>query len=423
MSKAFISVLVIGVLIRLLFSFSTFHTDIRAFDLGGQIVSRGHIWDLYDYLATLDPKDPLVEVYKSDLFIYPPAIYLLHGIFSSVFSSFLPAPLLRQFLVDYSLTFGNILINLHLLFLKLPYLIFDIGCAFLLAKLFTEKKQQLQAFSLWMFNPVTIYASFMMGQFDVIPTFFVILSLVVLKKRWLFLRLEPLFVSAICLGVGAAFKIYPLFLLIPLASLTTGWKKRFLILLLGSLPYFLSVFPYLFSAGYRSSALVAGQILKSFYAVVPISAGESIILFMGAMIFLFLLFLIKNLPSSPSLVEMAWRRFFTILLIFFIFTHFHPQWFVWITPFLIIDLIESRFKHWLLVVGSLTSFIGMLFFFDPSLTVGLFSPIWSQLGQMPSIWQILGRSVDYNLARSLLQTGLVGCALYYIYGVLTKEKI
>ena len=182
------------------------------------------------------------------------------------------------------------------------------------------------------------------------------------------------------------------------------------IIAIGILPYILVILPFLPSCGFRSTALVANQTLKSLYTQIPVSGGESIMLFLAALIFFYLIYLRKKI-----LPQFLWQRFFVILLLFFTFTHYHPQWFLWISPFFILVLIKSGFKHVLATLIALFSFIGLLFFFDSGLTLGLLCPIFPNLYNAPSLWQILNLSPDYNFFRSILQTIFAGSALYFIY--------
>lgn len=394
------TILGIGILVRIFLALTTFHPDIRAFNLGGQLVASGNILNLYDYLASCTIDNPLVKTFGTDLFIYPPAVYLYHGVFNFIFSIFSPQ-IENGFLIDNASVFGNPFFNLHLLLLKTPYFIFDLTAAFLLSKLFDSKRNQLLAFALWMFNPVNLYATYMMGQFDVIPVCFTILSLFFIKKgKYQY--------AALALGIGAAFKIYPLLLLVPLVFIEKDWKRRIELGLLGILPYIITVAPFLPSAGFRSSALIAGLTEKSLVAQIPISGGESLILYP-----LFLLSFYLVLFYSRGRNEL-WKNFLIVLLIFFIFTHYHPQWFLWLTPFLIIELINSNFKHWFSVLLIVVTFIIGLFFFDQSLTTGIFAPLFPVLYSLPTIWQLLDLNIGMNFTRSILQTIFAAVSIYYI---------
>lgn len=400
-------VLVSGLFLRFFLALSTFHPDIRALNLGGQLVASGNILNLYDYLSSCAAGNPLVKTFGTDLFIYPPAIYLYHGIFNFLFTAIFGNYIMNSNIIENAATFGNIYFNIHLLLLKLPYLLFDILSAVYIAKLFDSKREQFLAFCFWVFNPVNLYATYMMGQFDVIPAFFTILCLYFIKK-------EKLGFAALSLGLGAAFKIYPFFLLVPLLLVEKRWIKRIELVFLGFLPYLITVIPYLASHGFRSSALLAGLTNKSLYASIPISAGENLILFPLTLVIFYLSFYFYNFR------DFLWQKFFVVLLLFFIFTHYHPQWFLWITPFLIIDLIRSNFRNAILIVLSSISYFALLFFFDSSLTVGIFAPIFPFLYSLPSIWVMLGINIDYNFSRSVFQTLFAGVGFYYIYQFFTK---
>ncbi|MCR4305698.1 MAG: glycosyltransferase family 39 protein, partial [Candidatus Daviesbacteria bacterium] len=343
--KKFWIILILGILIRIFLSFATFHPDIQAISVAGKVVSEGNILNLYDFSSA------------ENVFNYPPLIYWFFGLTSLFFGS-----------------------NLWLL--KLPYLIFDLLVALLLYRL-VDPKKALLAFGLWIFNPVNLYATYMMGQFDILPTFFSVLSIYLAFKGKLNL-------AAVALGVGIAFKLYPVFLVIPLILLGKGLWTKIKLLILTALPYLVSILPYLSSKSFRSVALFANQSSKSLYAGIPVSGGESILLFPAFLLLFYLLILGLKIKID------LWRLFLIPLALFFIFTHFHPQWLIWITPFLVLVLARDQFKNIIPVLIILASWIGSLFFFDSSLTLGMFAPIFPALKNTADIWTILGINIDFN---------------------------
>jgi hypothetical protein len=410
MKKKILTILIAGIILRLVLSFSTFHADIVPFDFAGRVIAKGNILNFYDYLWELPANDPILKVYPKNLFNYPPAVYFFQGGASRLFTWIVEPQAYQNFLFDFPSTLGNWQLNLLLLLLKLPYFGFDIAIAYLLMGLFKAERQKLIAFAFWIFNPINLYATYMMGQFDIIPVFFSILCLSMVIKKADKLESTSLIPEAAMLGLGGAFKIFPLLFLIPLATLKKGWMDRIKILATGGAVYLLSILPFLSSKGFRATALLAGQTTKSLYAQIPISGGESIILFLAFLIFIYIVFLHK-----PATAGSLWQRFFVLMLIFFVLTHWHPQWFLWITPFLIIDFVKANLKSWLPLIISFFSFLGLLTFFDAGLTVWLFAPIAPGLYAAPDIWKLLGLRIDINLARSLLQSLFVGSALYYFY--------
>ena len=404
MKKYILIILSLGIVLRILLSFISYHSDIVPFDFAGKIISQGNITNFYDYLWDLPDNHPYLKVYPKNLFNYPPLPYFFLG-GASLLTTWIVDPVIHNnFVLNFSSTLGNPQLNLLLLLMKLPYFFFDIALAFVLMGLFKTEKEKKWAFALWIFNPVNIYATYMIGQFDIIPTFLTVLAI-----SWV-VRNKSLLPSAVLLGLGAGFKIFPLLFIIPLVLVKTDWWERFKILFTSGITYLVFSFPFILSEGFRRTAMLAGQTTKSFYAQIPISGGESIILFLAVVIFFYVLFFYKK-----SSIDDLWKRFFVMILIFFIFTHYHPQWFLWTMPFFTIDLIISKFKHWPLFLGVLISFVGLLFSFDPGLTIGLFAPINPLLYNLAPIWQLLGINIDLNTYRSIFQTIFVGFAVYYIY--------
>lgn len=401
-------IVTLAILLRIFLSLSTFHADIRAFQLGGEIVAKGNILNLYDYIPSLPDDSEIVRIFRDDYLIYPPVIYIYHGIFNFIFSN-IGLGVVNDYLIENASTFGRLDFNLHLLLLKLPYFIPELLVGYFLYKLFDSPKQKFWALTLWLFNPISLYATYVMAQYDVIAVLFTVIALFFIKDKRLAL-------AALFLGIGAAFKIYPLLLLPAIVFIPNKFIDKLKLFVLGVAPYILVVLPYLPSSGYRSSALVAGQTLKSFFAIIPISGGENIILYPLLLVFLYIVFYYQGIKY-----ENIWKRFLIILLVFFVFTHYHPQWFVWITPFFVIDLVQSKFKNWLLILISLISFFGLLWFFEASLTVGIFAPLFPNLYEQPTIWKILDMSVDTILLRSILQTLFASVALFYLVKYFTNN--
>ncbi len=419
MKKNILIVLALGILIRLFLGFSTYHSDVQPFYFAGSLMAEGNVLNFYDYLPNLPLTEPILKVYPTNLFNYPPLVYFSLGPINYLLSLPFSKELLHNFIFDLPSLLGNVELNFLLLALKLPYLVFDLGIGLLLFKFFEEpiNKQGLPfdngkflAFTLWIFNPINLYATYMMGQFDVIPTFLTVLALYLAVKK------EKLFLAALFLGLGASFKIFPFLFLIPLALIKEKWVDRIKITAIGGLTYIATILPFINSHGFRATALVAGQTTKSLYANLPISGGESIIIFPFLILFFYLIFFFKKAGTQN-----LWSRFFIIILLFFIFTHYHPQWFLWLTPFLILDLVKSRLLHWPLVVISFISWLGLVTLFDPGLSVWLFSPINPGLYGQVGVWESLGIRVDLNMARSVLQTLFVSVAAYYIYYYFPKK--
>lgn len=411
----YILVLIIGIILRLVLSLITYHSDVQTLTFAGQLISKGNILNFYDYLPNLPQGDQILKVFPTNLLNYPPLVYFLVSVPATIFLFLINATFQHNFIYNIPQVFGDSTLFLQLLLFKLPYLIYDTIIAILIMKVFQPSQERFLGLLLWMFNPINLYATYMMGQFDIIPTFFVVLSLFLIYTRKAADE-KRLLLASLMLGIGAAIKIFPLFFLVPVASISNSWKERFKIFIVGFIPYFLSILPFIFSKGFRSTALVASQTLKSLYAQIPVSGGESILLFISVLIFIYLVML--KIKTTEIFI---WQRYLVAILPFYIFTHFHPQWFLWVTPILIIELVKTKFQNLLPLLIMFFSFVGSLFFFDPGLTINLFAPVIPSLYNGPSIWEILKINIDYNFLRSILQSLFVGSALYYLYQYFPKK--
>ncbi len=374
------AIILLGLILRIFLMFVGFHDDLRAIVFGGFLaVKQGRLLSFYDFLPNLDPADKILSIFPTYLFNYPPLAYIIPGVFIFLFSPLINFEFLNQYIFNARQYLGTSQLMTHLFILKLPYLFFDLATAYFLSRLFSEEKQR-KALIIWLFNPLALYASFAMGQLDILPLFFIILSLYFTLKKG-----NNNLASAM-LGIGGVFKLFPL-LLIPIYALTMRkefWQRLKLIFVgLGS--YALFVLPYfLTSAGYRQNALLASQTDKMFYMKLPVTAAEGLPLFslVYFMIFLWAYFR-KGVFSSkdPGL----WIGGFAVLGLFFSLTHYHPQWFLWFTPFLIWYWLKFSRKAHLPIILIFVSFLAHLVFFEPDLHIGMFSGGFKQLADYEPI--------------------------------------
>lgn len=392
--------LILAIVLRLFLAFSTYHPDLQALNFAGKIIASGNVLNLYDYPSSLEEGDPLKDSQK---FTYPPLIYLFWGGYHVLINFIFNSSDIDQLNLNTAANFGNLVFNVYLLILKIPYLIFDLGVGLILYKMLKSQKEKILALGLWLFNPINLYATYLMAQHDIMPTLFIVLSAYLISvSKW--------HKAALCIGLGIALKLFPIFLALPILIVASTHLIRLNMVFLMVTPYILSILPYLHSVNFRVYSLFASQSAKSLYAQIPVSGGQSILLFPGVLLLFYLILLeLKNISK-----EFIWKYYLIILLLFYIFTHFHPQWLIWVTPFLILELINNGFKNWLAQLLILGSWTFSLFFFDPSLTIGLFSPLLPYLKDLPSIWVMMGISIDYNFSRSILQTIFACSAIFLI---------
>jgi len=116
-------------------------------------------------------------------------------------------------LLDYGFFLSDPNIFRHLFFFKLPYLLFDIATAVVIWRFIDKPEHKKIALLLWLFNPLTLFSTYIFGRFEVISLFFLAATALQLKHDQLF-RASALFgLSLLCREINV---LYTPFLLLAL---------------------------------------------------------------------------------------------------------------------------------------------------------------------------------------------------------------
>lgn len=340
MKKWLITSIVLGILLRLILSITTYHQDLGAIALAGKyIVGDGKWLNFYDMTG----KDV-----SHTIFNYQPLAYLIPSViylpFVNIVKNFGELLVNSSWLNSQSSNF-----NFILLLFKLPMLLADLAILYLLPKFFEKDSHKNLSQILWSLNPVAIYVSSVMGQVDII------LALFLLVSSW-FITQKKYFPSAIFIALSALIKPIGLILLpvIFLNSITAAFT--------GLGIYLLGILPYLHLVSYRYYALFADQINKSTFAGISIASGTQIPWFFITYLVCLYLYWQKKI----GLLQV----FIGILLSGLVFTHFHPQWLIWLVPLAIVHTIRT--KQYFVLSIALSAWILILLSFDDTLLLRSF---------------------------------------------------
>ena len=411
MKTRFVLLIILGLVIRLILMPISLHPDLWAVVFAGKLFAYDGIFNIYDHLSKLSlTSDSLTINYGTNFFTYPPLAYFTFGLFSLIFKPFVSHDFINNLAVNLPNILSESRLYWHLFIFKLPYLIFDFGSLYFLRKLFSDPRSKLIASILWLLNPVVIYSTYLIGQFDIIPVFFCILSLYFAQK-------ERGYLSVLMMGIGGAYKMYPLFF-IPLIVILLGKDTRQKIILgiVGFLPYFLTILPFLGTPAFRSVVLLSNQSQKMFFAKIPVSGAEYLSLFIVGYIML--------LSFSCFYRRDLWVWFGAVMLLFFSVTHYHPQWFIWLIPMLIITLVKYIKLTWVAVL-LFGCWLLITLMFEPSLSIGLFTP----LSHMPYVGiglkEIISQYSDPYLIISIVRSIFAGISIGFMAYIfkLSNEKI
>jgi Gpi18-like mannosyltransferase len=259
--------------------------------------------------------------------------------------------------------------------IKVPPILADIAIAVTIYYYFARLRKDSRRGRLWAglyaVNPISILAVVAHGQFDSIPTLFVLLSLYFLESGT---REASLPFSSICLGLAIFAKTWPVLLLPLFIAHVPGLRSKVAFLITALLPYLLSVATlYVLTPNdilhkvvlYRSVTGWWG--FTSFYSVVP-SAVTGLILDLSSRFGIFVL-LAAMVGLAYQYHRLRRDRHVAFLealiggiLLFYVLTPgLGTQYLAWIVPFAVIYADTSRFARYFLVLVSLELAIEYVF--------------------------------------------------------------
>lgn len=367
-----------AILLRFLIMPFFFHPDLKDHHQRVSYLRTKGILNIYEFLRI----DPYTKEHNLD-FSYPPLTYFTLGFYQYLISPILGNDFLKwtHDYTDYRYT--SPFLFRYLFSLKIIYLIFEILTGFLIYKLLKDSNQQKLALSFWFLNPINLYAISAIGQFDIIPSFLSLLS-------YFFLIRKKIIWSGLSLGTAIAFKSYPL-LLLPFLLLTKSSIKNKMLLTFTSLGiYTVTILPFINSKYFQSDVLFSGLSTRIFQLKINIINHQiSVFIILYIILIGIFIFLRSKLPLYI---------FFAItLLLVFSITKFHPQWIIWLMPYLTIAYGEHRINLKIISLFIFSYFIYFILFGDSYLTTGLLSPISTLFLEIPSFTKIVPENYQSSI--------------------------
>ena len=333
-----------------------------------QFLSQG-VTNIYQFLS--DNKNHLA--YR-DTFNYLPLTYYTFGTLQLTLRPLMPANFLK-WVNDWSSTQNNYPdLPYYLLILKLPYLFLDLAIGYLLLKITTSRR----IFIYWLFNPISFYLIYVLGNFDVLPVFLTLFSLYLIPKN--------VHLSFLIFGLAIALKLYPL-LLLPFYIIYTSKKIKDLVFnsIIALLPLIISIVPFATNHAFWQSFFGSGltqKIIEVKYLNIPIFP----IIYLAILGYAY--FSKKtNLPT----------QIFYLFLLFVSLVNFHPQWLLWFYPYL---LLQPKFlaikNQTTLALIFIFIAIYILLFNDNYLTWGHLIPIDSEFINLTSPYDLIRLKLNFD---------------------------
>jgi len=308
-------------------------------------------------------------------------------------------------------------IHLTLFLLKLPHLLFDFACAFLLLALLKKRSSgTLLALAFWMLNPIGLYISYLYGRYDVVAGAFMLLSLYLLTRSRPLSSLVALALTLLTRLIELA--VAPFFFLS--AFLQLARQRR---LLLGSLVM----------AGVALLSLVTGMLPRVLalldrihgqfllMARLPILLNDALLIFVIVYGLLFFSSLEQDLVSPVTV-----RKYATMaLLVMFSLAFFHPQYFFAVLPLLALEIAEQPrllLYHLVQIVGYAVYLLNWQAYTTTWIFLPLNPDFFSRLPDLSTLIEsYITPRAFIAIFRSLLSAASLWMA-YLIYRSLPKKS-
>jgi len=253
--------------------------------------------------------------------------------------------------------------------LKAPILIADILCGLLIYRMAFEYAGRHQAFAalaLWLLNPYITLTAEMQGSIDLIPTFFVLASV-------LFFMRNKLSLSALSLASGTAIKFYPL-LLLPLFCLfplRLERRKELAKFILASL-LGVSAYVYWVTSSGMNFLLTFTEFSPLTQEFLEIGLVTPYAPRLGLSTIFCFVYLYAFYQCWRAGQESLVDAVLGFLLVLMAFLNWQPQYLLWIMPFLTLDCALKKTRGAYFASYLLTALLFQLIAFNLTLGNSLF---------------------------------------------------
>ncbi len=260
-----------------------------------------------------------------------------------------------------------------------------------------------------LFCPVSLFAVFQFGSYDMFCLLFILLALEALLDG-------KIYRFALLIGVAAVFKFFALILFIPILLLC---EKRIVRLIKLGLCGVSLMLPstLLFWGRAAHSAMFNAEMIKRFsFLNLPTEYGEISVFFLLYALLCVFCFAYRMRTEKPDPVLCLYVGFASLALLFLTIT-WHPQWMVLLVPFVVLlgaQVENRRTLFWVAVLFCAGYFLNMTFMFPDALDasllrLGILRGTVGSTGSLVALLQAI--PLVHRLAPAAYAAGLAALAL------------
>lgn len=304
----------------------------------------------------------------------------------------------------------NIFVILFLF--KLLYFFFDLGCVFLLLRLFydNDAQKKLKIFKYWMFSPIVIFVLYVFARHDIIGLF-VTLAALLLAKR------QRKYWAILILALAVAVRFFPIMIL-PLFIIFLVQKRRdYIIFVAIGLSGLLAIEAFsnlYFGKSVIFSLLNAEQFNYLISAKLDLIIHDKIFIFIAAYTIIILSFIRQKVKTFELLITYSG----VVYMLYVAISYFHPQYLLWTVPFIIYVSVKDKGLHYLQWAQFIFLMVILVYWGD-LVTTFVLTPFDHRffifmVGPIPLINRFYDAEKFVNIFRSVF-TGISLWMIYIIY--------
>lgn len=376
------------------------HSDLFFINSFPNLLVTQNVFDIYSYI-----KENISDARFS---YYPPLTYytfaffqLIYQFFSSSFSSWM-VNLVDLYLSSFNgqaADFIKAAANPHIfrdLFLgKSPYLLFDFAAFLVLINFVKRRLIKKAAIFIWLFNPVSLYAIYMMGQFEIIPAFLVLLGFFVLRKN-------PS-LGILTLGIAAAFKNYAFLFILP-TILIYGhtWREKAKLLVISFAPYFLFLIPTLITSPKDAIFALLPKVYLIYRKPLEGWALYSQYIKYSLLIASYIIILIM---SSVIKIKDKWKltlglSLASVLFVYALAPRISFHYLLWAAPLVILWFRNVKVAAMIVIIQAIS--LASYKLLANHLQTGLFAPLnYDLFSRMPTLNSLIDQVIPYRIISTI----------------------
>lgn len=304
----------------------------------------------------------------------------------------------------------NIFVILFLF--KFLYFLFDMGCIFLMLKIFfdNDAQKKLKLFKYWIFSPVVIFVLYVFARHDIIGLFAALAAFLLAKKKrkyW----------AILVLALAVALRFFPIMIL-PLFIIFLVQKKRDYIILMAigfSGLLGIEIFSYLyFGKSVIFSLLNAEHFNYILSSKLDLIIHDKIYIFIALYTVVILSFIRQKNKSFELLITYSG----IVYLLYVAISYFHPQYLLWSVPFVLYVCVKEKGFYYLHYAQFLFLLV-ILVYWGNLVTTFVLTPIDHRffifmVGPIQFINRFYDAAKFVNIFRSVF-TGISLWMIYLIY--------